>query len=378
MMRVARWIFWGVALLMCLIGCSRGGETAELRITAGEPVPEQALESRMRQHAVPGMSIVVIHSGAIDWAKGYGVRKAGEGAAVDRDTLFQAASISKPVTAAGALRLVESGVLQLDQDVNEALRSWKVPENDWTGKSPVTLRRLLSHSAGMTVHGFPGYGEGAALPTLIEILNGEGPANTNPIRVDIEPGRQFRYSGGGYTVVQQLMMDVTGREFPGLMSDLVLEPVGMKHSTFEQPLPEARRSRAAVAHGESGKPLTGSWHTYPEKAAAGLWTTPSDLAKFAIEIRRSYHGLSERLLSQRLARTMLTPELGDYGLGFALPSAGVFRFQHGGGNAGYRCGLVLSVESGDGVVIMTNSDSAEPLMSEVISAIATAYGWRMK
>ncbi|MEJ2081483.1 MAG: serine hydrolase [Acidobacteriota bacterium] len=120
MMRVARWIFWGVALLICLIGCSRGGETAELRVTAGEPVPEQALESRMRQHAVPGMSIVVIHSGAIDWAKGYGVRKAGEGAAVDRDTLFQAASISKPVTAAGALRLVESGVLQLDQDVNEA------------------------------------------------------------------------------------------------------------------------------------------------------------------------------------------------------------------------------------------------------------------
>ncbi len=152
----------------------------------------------------------------------------------------------------------------------------------------------------------------------------------------------------------------------------------MKQSTFEQPLPEAWISKAAVAHGAGGEPLRGSWHTYPENAAAGLWTTASDLARVAIEIRRSYHGLSDALLPQRLTRTMLTRELGDYGLGFALPSAGVFQFQHGGSNAGYRCGLLLSVESGDGVVIMTNSDSAEPLMGEVISEIATAYGWRKK
>ena len=379
MTNAARGIVFVAAIQLSIAGYTLcGREPGELRVKVGEPLSAQALESRMRRHAVPGVSIAVIHSGTIDWAKGYGVRKAGEDAVVDTETLFQAASISKPVTAAGALRLVESGILELDEDVNRSLRSWKVPGNELTGRSAVTLRRLLSHSAGLTVQGFPGYDIGAELPTLIRILNGEKPANTSPIRVDVEPGTRFRYSGGGYTVVQQLMTDVTGRAFSQLMYELILKPAGMKHSTFKQPLPQVWRSRAAIAHTQGGKPLRGSWHTYPEKAAAGLWTTPSDLANFSIEIWRSYHGLSEALLPQRLTRTMLTRGLGDYGLGFALPSSGVFRFQHGGSNTGYRCGLVLSVESGDGVVIMTNSDSGESLMAELISAIAPAYGWKAK
>lgn len=370
----------GLALLLIFGagGCGRAPKAPfgeELR--AGEPIPEAAFSSRLEHHRVPGASVAVIRAGQLDWAQGYGVRRAGGVDAVDESTLFQAASISKPVTAAGALRLVAEGVLTLEDDVNEKLRSWTLPVNELTAGNPVTLRHLLSHSAGLTVHGFAGYAEGAQVPTLAQILDGEEPANSAAIRVDMEPGKEFRYSGGGYTVVQQMMVDAVGVDFPELMDRLVLGPVGMTSSTYEQPLPEGRRSSAASAHLENGKPGSGSWHTYPEMAAAGLWTTPTDLAQFAIELWRSYHGRSETLLPQELTRRMLTRESGEFGLGLSLPRQGVARFQHGGGNVGYRCFLVLSIESGDGIVIMTNGDSGRALMDEVLAAVGGAYGWRV-
>ncbi len=377
-MRIVRTLvgLWAGALLA---GCVPGFQVQEsaLRghVVTGKPIPERLLARSMERYRVPAVSIAVIRGGEIDWAAGYGVRQAGAADHINDETLFQAASISKPVTAAGALRMVENGELALDENVNQKLRSWKVPENALTQKRPVTLRGLLSHSAGLTVHGFPGYPEDAELPTLVKILDGQEPANTVPVRADIEPGTKYRYSGGGYTVAQQLIVDVAAQPFPELMKNLVLQPVGMNDSTYEQPLPQAWQSRAAAGHRNDGKLMKGRWHTHPEMAAAGLWTTPADLARFAIEVRRSYHGSSEKLLSQTMARTMLTRQAGDYGLGFSLPSAGVFRFQHGGSNQGYRCFLVLSVKAGDGVVIMTNGDSGNTLIDEIFAAIATAYGW---
>jgi len=364
------------AMLVSCVTASRETENA-LRghVIVGEPIPESVLLTSMERNHVPAVSIAVIRGGEIDWARGYGVREAGSADRVNDETLFQAASISKPVTAAAALRMVEAGELSLDESVNQRLRSWKVPENEFTAKRPVTLRELLSHSAGLTVHGFPGYPQDAGLPTLVQILNGEMPANTEPVRVDIEPGTKFRYSGGGYIVAQQLMTDVEAQPFPNLMKKLVLQPAGMTGSTYEQPLAEGWRSRAAVGHSSKGEPMKGRWYTYPELAAAGLWTTPTDLARFAIEIRRSYQGASGALLSQAMAQTMLTRQVDNYGLGFALPSKGVFRFQHGGSNIGYRCHLVLSVETGDGVAVMTNGDSGDALFKEIIAAIGAAYGW---
>jgi CubicO group peptidase (beta-lactamase class C family) len=190
-----------------------------------------------------------------------------------------------------------------------------------------------------------------------------------------QPGTTFQYSGGGYVVLQVLMTDVSHRTFESLADEFVLRPAGMVFSTFEQPLPAGLRSHAAVGHLANGTPLKGSWHTLPEQAAGGLWTTPRDLAAFMIELWRSYHGRSNKLLSQNLAREMLTRQIEEFGLGLSLPSSGVFRFQHSGGNAGYRCFMVLSVESPEGVVIMTNSDSGERLIWEVFEAIADAYGW---
>ena len=367
-------------MLLCSAGGS--GQVPEAPfgegLRAGEPIPEAAFVGRLEHHRVPGASVAVVRAGEIDWAKGYGVRRAGGPDAVDESTLFQAASISKPVAAAGALRLVAEGVLTLDDDVNEKLRSWALPASELTAGSPITLRHLLSHSAGVTGGiGSFGYAEGARLPTLVQILAGEDPAYSAAIRIEVEPGKEPRYSSGGYTVVQQLMVDAAGAEFPELMERLVFRPAGMTHSVFAQPLPERWRASAASAHLWHGGTVGASWHTYPEIAAAGLWTTPTDLAKFAIELWRSYHGRSETLLPQEMARRMLSRESGEFGLGLVLPLEGVARFQHGGANHGYRCFLVLSIESGDGIVIMTNGDSGQALMDEVIAAVAAAYGWRV-
>jgi CubicO group peptidase (beta-lactamase class C family) len=232
----------------------------------------------------PAVSVAVIQDYKIAWAKAYGSTELRGHAPITTRTLFQAGSISKPVAAAGMLALVQAGKLSLDEDVNLKLKTWKVPENELTKEQKVTLRRLASHSAGLTVHGFPGYDIDDKLPTLVEIFNGQKPANTAPIRVDVVPGTLERYSGGGITIEQQLMMDVTGKPFPALMKELVLNKIAMSDSSYEQPLPSAWQARTPTGTRGDGQPIHGKWHIYPEMAAAGLWTTPTDLAKFAIEI----------------------------------------------------------------------------------------------
>lgn len=355
------------------------GAPAEVqaRIARVESGLKMTLAERMAFYKVPGLGIAVIHGGAIEWAKGYGVREAGQPTPVDTDTLFQAASISKPVAAMAALKLVQGGKLALDEDVNRKLSTWKLPENEFTAGEKVTLRRILTHSAGLTVHGFPGYAQGAPLPTLVQVLNGVPPANTAPIRVDVKPGTLFRYSGGGFTLMQQMLIDVAGRPFPEFMQDTVLGPLGMTHSTYQQPLPEALWRQAASAHDRDGVAVKGRWNTYPEMAAAGLWTTPSDLARFAIELRNAFRGQSERVLSAATARQMLTRQRKDLnGLGIGLRGEGqTLSFSHGGANRGFMCQLIAFAESGDGAVIMTNGDRGQALIQEVLRAIAAEYGW---
>jgi CubicO group peptidase (beta-lactamase class C family) len=337
---------------------------------------ERTLRRRMQSLAVPGVSVAVIRNFEVAWAEGFGWADVATDRPVTTETLFQAASISKPVAAMAALRLVEDGVLELDGDVNERLTSWQVPTNEFTDpadgpRRPVTLRDLLSHTAGMTVSGFPGYNRNEPMPTTIEVLDGSG--NTEPIRVDIPPGTTRRYSGGGYTVAQLLMSDATGKGFAGLMAEMVLEPVGMEHSTFEQPLPEALHDRAATAHQADGTPVDGSWHVYPEQAAAGMWTTPTDLARFAIAVQRGLAGESAPVLSAAMTREMVTAPVEEgYGLGLSL---GEERFGHGGGNRGFKCSLTAFYEGGNGAVVMTNSDSGWQLGAEVMAHLFRHHGW---
>lgn len=344
-------------------------------VIAGQPLPARAIADRMSALKTPGVSVAVINGGVIEWAKGYGVTETGGTTRVTPQTVFQAASLSKPVAALAALRLVEQGKLTLDQNVNERLTSWNVPENEFTKDEKVTLRRLLSHSAGLTVSGFPGYAADAPVPALVQVLDGQKPANTAAIRADVVPGTIWRYSGGGYTVMQQLLLDVTGRPFPPLLADLVLQPIGMKDSTYEQPLPEARRSAAASGHLTDGSLLPGRYHTYPEMAAAGLWTTPTDLARFLIEIQQALQGRS-KILTPEMARQMVTVQKGSYGLGLGLAGSGPWaRFGHGGSNAGFKCQMTAFVEGGRGAVIMTSGDQGGRLAGEILRAVAVEYEW---
>src|SRR6202162_3769775 len=291
------------------------------------------LEERMRFHKVPAVSIAVFGSGKILWAKAYGSGAADALTAATDATLFQAASISQPVSAMAALKKVEQGKLALDRNINEYLKSWKLPENEPARNTPVTLAELLSHSAGVTVHGFPGYAAGRAVPTLVQVLDGAPPANTAAIRVDIAPGKEYRYSGGGYTIVQQALMDVEGKPYPEILAETVLRPLGMTQSTYEQPLPPAELKSAAAGHDGQGRSIPGKRHTYPEMAAAGLWTTPSDLARYALGLERALEGKPGSLLAKETAAKMITPVRENYGLGLGIEERGTAAyFSHGGSN----------------------------------------------
>jgi len=344
---------------------------------AGQSPKAARLGERMEAHGTPGLSIALVNEGEVAWCHGYGVAEIGASRPVTPESLFQAGSISKPVAAAVALRLVDDGAIDLDRDVNEVLRSWHVPENEFTRVERVTVRRILAHRAGLTVHGFAGYKRGNKIPSLLHILDGTNPANSNPIRVDLVPGSAIRYSGGGYVLLQMLIEDVTGRGFASLAEELVLRPLGMLLSTFEQPLPEARHAEAATAHWATGERVPGGWHVYPELPAAGLWTTPSDLGRFAMGVLDAFAGRSNAVLSQDLARAMLSPQ-GDAsrGLGFGLKSSehGV-RFSHGGSNAGYESWLFGGTESEEAVIVQTNAAWGDVLGLEVVRGLALELPW---
>ncbi|MEO8449186.1 MAG: serine hydrolase domain-containing protein [Gemmatimonadota bacterium] len=338
--------------------------------------PRWTLAERMAALHIPGVSIAVIDSGRVVWARGFGVKAAGGTDSVTPRTLFQAASISKPVTQTGMLRLVEQGKLKLDENVNTYLKSWKVPDNKFTAKEKVTLRRIASHSAGLTVHGFPGYETSKPLPTVPQILDGTKPANTAAVRVDTFPGARWSYSGGGTTMAQLIMTDVTGEPFPELMRRLVLEPAGMTHSTYEQPLPPARASEAAHGHLQDGTEIPGGWHVYPEMGPAGLWTTPTDLAHWLLELAADRAGTSTKLLSQATAKEMLTVQSGGVGIGPFLEKSGrAFRFGHGGDNAGFHSEAWMFPETGQGAVVVTNGDNGQALIAEILYAVGAEYGW---
>jgi len=347
-----------------------------LPLGASEPPMPLNIEKLMRIYKVPGLSVAVVDNFKIAWAKGYGVTEAGGHTPVTVHTLFQAGSISKPVAAAGTMSLVEHGKLSLDENVNLKLKSWQVPDNEFTKDQKVTVRRLLSHSAGLTVHGFPGYEVGKSIPTLVQIFNGEPPANTAPIRVEYVPGTKYQYSGGGITIEQQLVIDVTGKPFPQYMRETVFDKIGMADSTYEQPLPPARAAVAATATNADGVSIPGKWHIYPEMAAAGLWTTATDLAKFGIEIGLSNEGKANHVLSQATTQEMLKPQIDKAALGFAVGRFNNPRmFGHGGDDAGFKAMLIMFSDTGKGVAVMANSDNGVAVMNAVIESVAREYGW---
>jgi CubicO group peptidase (beta-lactamase class C family) len=349
----------------------------------GRDKPPRTLAERMSQLATPGVSVAVIDDFEVAWSRGFGKLAANANEAVVPTTLFQAGSISKPVFALAVMRLLEAGRLDLDVDVDRYLTSWRVPANDgWAPR--ITLRQLLSHTAGTTVHGFPGYPAQGLRPMVPQILDGEPPANTEPVVVDLLPGTQFRYSGGGTTIAQQIVVDVMKRSFADLMRELVLDPLGMADSTFELPLPTALAARAATAHPWNGVQTRGGWHVYPEMAAAGLWTTAGDLARLGTELMRTLRGDRSPLgLRQETVAAMLRPQLPDQangqdfvGLGwFCAGKDDKFQFGHQGANEGFLAEMRLFPARGRGAVVMNNSIQGWRLRGEIIRAIGREYVW---
>jgi CubicO group peptidase (beta-lactamase class C family) len=336
----------------------------------GKPSPLRSLEDRMRYFHVPGASIAVADGGRIVWARGLGVRTVG-GAAVEPSTPFNAASVSKLAAALTTLRLVADGKLALDENVNTYLRSWKVPENSFTATQKVTLRRILSHSAGLTGHTVDDFPDGAPLPSLPDVLDGK--TKTEAVRVDVVPGTISRYSGGGVTIEQLLLTDVTGEPFAQLTAERVLQPLGMADSSFAQPLDPATRARAAVAHDAAGKPLP--YVLYAASAAAGLWTTPRDLLALEIALAEARAGRST-ILPRALASDMLTAQKPPFGLGPFLEGSGrAFHFGHEGWNDGFHTEVVYFPETGQGACVMVNGDGGRPLLREILYALAAEYKW---
>jgi CubicO group peptidase (beta-lactamase class C family) len=337
------------------------------------------MQQALKQFNVPGVSIAVIRDFKVALAVAYGVADAETRTPVTTSTMFQAASISKPVAAMASLKAVQEGRFGLDQDINTILKSWKLPEGDFTTASKVTPRTLMSHTSGTgDGFGFPGYAPSAPLPTLPQLLDGvQPPSNLRAVRLERAPFTGFEYSGGGVTIQQLVLSDAIGKPFAQIAREWVLDPIEMSNSTYEQPLPAARHAQAARAHNRMGARMGDPWHVYPEQAAAGLWTTPTDLARFAIEVQLAVLGRSTRVLSQTVAREMITPVgVGPYAVGFDVSKQGEgWYFAHGGSNWGFQCDLIAHRAKGYGAVIMTNGDSGGALIQQLRRLIQQEYKW---
>jgi CubicO group peptidase (beta-lactamase class C family) len=352
--------------LLALAGCSN----------ALEPDQLDDIGAWMERYRVPGVSVAVIEDFQVAYTEAHGVECNTTLEPVTQETLFQAASISKSVSAMGVMRLVQEGAVALDTDVNDYLTSWQVPDNAYQAQQRVTVRRLLSHAAGTTVEGFRGYRYTEPLPTLIQILNGQYPANSPPVVVDYVPGTRFRYSGGGYEVMDQVVRDVTGATFPDVLRERVLAPIGMVHSTYRQPIPDSLLDATASGYYADGTPVPERHHIYPEIAAAGLWTTPTDVALFLIEVQRSLRGESTRVLTRANAELLIREVRNNHSLAFFLRSIrGQICLWHAAANDGFRGGMLAHPTLGYGVVVLTNSDNGLELTDAIIEVIRTREGW---
>lgn len=335
----------------------------------------QTVQQRMTALGIKGMSVAVFDEGKIIWTRGYGLKNENE--VVDSGTVFQAASISKPITSMAIFRLWEKGLLSLDSNVNQYLKRWKIPENEWTVQEKVTIRRIVSHMAGLSIHGFAGYKPQDSLPNVIQILDGIPPANSGPVRVYLRPGTKESYSGGGFTILQMLIEEITGSPFASAMEELMLKPAGMHQSQFSIHLPEEMQANTAIGYFSMNKAVEGGYRRHPEQAAAGIWTTPSDLARFMLAVGNSYRGTDPHtILKPSTVREIMQKVPGGGGLGFGIDGRGdSLRYRHSGGNAGFSCYAVAFANRGRGVIIMTNTDGGTTIIREYLRSVSRAYGW---
>ena len=366
-------------MLLVVASCSSGtpvdppARTLEVQPGDIGPFDADVVQPLLTEFGVPGVSIAVVRDFDIAWVAAYGLADTEAAQPVTTETLFQAGSIGKPVAAMASLRAVQEGYFGLDQEINTILTSWTLPYGEFDGHA-VTPRALMSHTSGTgDGFGFPGYPPDAPLPTVVEILDGLPPANMRSVRLERPPSTAFEYSGGGVVMQRLAMTDAVGLPFERVTEDWIFGPLEMGNSTFRQPLPADREDQAAKANGGRG---SDPWRVYPE---LGLWTTPTDLARFVIEVQKSLRGESNRVLTRAMTQEMVTPVgVGPYAVGFAVRNAGEgWYFEHGGDNDGFRSTLIAHRSKGYGLVIMANTNRAGELIDILAETIQRAHGWDM-
>ena len=376
-----------VSLLLCLetpLEAQISAVSAQAAIELAQTQPGEdglgtsTVAELMEEFGVPGVSVAVIQDFKIHWAKAYGVADVETGQLVDIETMFQAASISKPVAAMGVLRAVQDGLFSLDDDINDILDSWTLDGREFTRNRPVTPRMLTSHTSGLgDGFGFPGYDPEQPLPTTVQILEGHELSNVGSVFMEREPLTFYEYSGGGVTVMELALSDVRRRPFVDVLQEGVLAPIGMTRSSYAQPISPEHNQNAARAHDNNGESRGPKWHVYPEHAAAGLWTTPTDLARLILEVQRSARGESNRVLSQSMIQEMLNPVgVGPFAVGFTVSKVGEgWYFSHGGSNWGFRALMLAHKVKGYGLVVMTNADQGSTVINEISRRIQYTYNW---
>lgn len=334
------------------------------------------IEQRMKFYKINGLSIAFVHDYKIEWAKGYGWADVSEKRTVTAETFFQAASIGKSLNSIGVLKLAQEKKLDLYADINNYLTSWKFPYDSVSKGKKITTVDLLSHTAGLSVHGFIGYKPGEALPNIIEVLDGKRPANSPAVRSLFQPGLKFQYSGGGIVISQLIVENITGESYENYMKKNVLDPIGMSNTYYTFPIPkEGQKSNLATAYYNNGKEVNGKFHIYPVQAVGSSWTTPTDIAKYIIETQLSLLGKSNKVLTQEMTQLYLTPYIDRN----SAPGTFVYKrkggekyFTHNGRNEGFVSVYFGSIENGNGIVMMANSESNE-IFSEIANAIALTY-----
>ncbi len=334
------------------------------------------IEQRMLRYNIPGVSLVIIDDGKVVWSKGFGLSSFNGSQTVSENTLFQAASIAKLATAVAVLNLSEEKKIDLDENVNSYLKGWKLSDNKFHKNNPVTLRQLLSHTSGVNNGGFSGYTATEETPSLLQILNGLSPSKSAAIEVNQAPGELVKYSGGGYLIIQKLIEDISGKTFEDYVHTSVFVPLGMDSSNFEQPLLNIQKASVACGHGHNNDQINSCNHVYPELAAAGLWSTAKDLAKLVIHLSDSLNGLNSAVLEQDTVKIMLTPRIGNMGLGPGIHGVGEnLHFDHAGWNKGYRSYVVMYPFLKKGVVVMANADGSKPLIDEIVRGVSRKFLW---
>ena len=334
------------------------------------------LAERMKHYNVAGVSVAVIDNYQIVWAKGYGYADKKENRKVTVNTLFEPGSISKSINAVGILQLAQQGKLDLYQDINQYLGSWKFPYDTVSHGKKITTAQLLSHTAGLGVHGFPGYQRDSIIPKVTDILDGLPPSNTEAVRSVMEPGKESRYSGGGILITQQMLTDLTKQPYEDYMYDHVLRPLDMTNSSYNQPPAASQQKKLATGYKGNGTKVMGKYYVYPEKAAAGLWTTPTDICKYLVEMQLAYNGKSSKLLNQEMVRLHVTPYGNDQAaMGTFLQNRnGEKYFVHSASNEGFTGYFLAGLTNGKGVALFVNSEDGYVLL-ELLNSIAQEYNW---